>query len=303
MASRPLGAPCSAACNTSSNVRRLSHFALAYGLLLTAASRGADFPQRIVSLSPDLTELLYGIGAFNRVVAVSNYDTYPSQVASLPHLGDLQSPSFEKLAGLRPDLVVINKAQAPFLENTLKDLHLRVLTARNQTIAQVYETMAAIGRATGNETTANQLIATTRRQLEAIAGKTAKLSKPSVVLIVDRTPGTLRDLYAATDGSYLAELVAIAGGRIAIATTEIGYRKLDKEQLIAINPDIVLDFNQAPKSRFAGNYMDAWSEMPELKAVREHRVYDVNEDFVPHASQRMAQTAELFAKRIHPEMK
>jgi ABC-type Fe3+-hydroxamate transport system substrate-binding protein len=81
-----------------------------------------------------------------------------------------------------------------------------------------------------------------------------------------------------------------------------GYTKLRKEDLLAADPDIILDFIQGPKSRFAGDPIEAWQEMPELKAVRAHRVYGVNEDFVPHASQRMVQTAELFARLIHPEI-
>jgi iron complex transport system substrate-binding protein len=254
-------------------------------------------------LSPDLTEMLYGVGAFSRVVAVSKYDTYPPETAKLTRLGDLQTPSFEKLAGLRPDLVLVTKAQAPFLVDALKDLKLHVLTLRNQSIAQVYETIASIGQATGTDAAARRLIATTEAGINNVRSKTQLLPRPSVVLIVDRTPGTLRDLYAATGGSYLAELVEIAGGRIALPATEIGYRKLSKENLLALDPDVILDFNQAPPSRFAGNYMEAWRDMPELRAVRTHRVYDVNEDFVPHASQRVVQTAELFAKKLHPEIK
>ena len=92
-------------------------------------------------------------------------------------------------------------------------------------------------------------------------------------------------------------------GKIAIKPVEHGYTKLAKEDLLAANPEVILDFIQGPKSRFAGDPMEAWKEMPELKAVRGHRVYGVHEDFVPHASQRMVQTAELFAKLIHPEIK
>jgi iron complex transport system substrate-binding protein len=123
------------------------------------------------------------------------------------------------------------------------------------------------------------------------------------VLIVDRTPGTLRDLYTATDGSYLAEIVGIAGGRIAVSAVKSGYKKLSKEDLLAADPDVILDFVQGPQSRFGDNPTAAWADMSELKAVRGHRLYSVGEDYVPHASQRMVQTAELFAKKIHPELK
>lgn len=271
-------------------------------LLLADFAMAADMPQRIVSLSPDLTEMLYGVGAFNRVVGVSNYDTYPPEAAKLPRLGQLHSPSFEKLITMRPDLVVINNAQAPFLEDTLNQLGLRVLKTSNRSLQEIYAAMIAIGHATGNESEAAKLVAATRGGLDRVARKISQLPKPRVVLIVDRTPGTLRDLYTATDGSFLAELVGIAGGRIAVPPVESGYRKLAKEDLLAINPDIILDFVQGAKGRFAGDPMEAWREMPELKAVRAGSVHGASGDFVPHASQRIVQTAELFAKLIHPEL-
>jgi iron complex transport system substrate-binding protein len=292
----PPGAQRRLVCSSSFDMRRA--FLFAFAVLLCAA----DVPRRIVSLSPDLTEMLFGVGAFSRVVGVSNYETYPPEVARLPHLGQLHNPSFEKLTAIRPDLVIINNAQAPFLEDTLKELGFRILKTSNRSIQEVYTSMLAIGHATGNDAEAAKLVASTRQGLDRVARKTAGASRPRVVLIVDRTPGTLRDLYTATDGSYLAELVEIAGGRIVVPRVESGYTKLRKEDLLAANPDIILDFVQGPKSRFAGDPSEAWGEMPELKAVRSHRVCSVSEDYVPHASQRMVQTAELFARRIHPEL-
>src|SRR5262249_42596692 len=137
---------------------------------------------------------------------------------------------------------------------------------------------------------------------DRVARGTARLAKPRVLLVVDRTPGTLRDLHTATDGSYLAELVQIAGGRIAVAPVPSGYTKLRKEDLLAADPEIILDFIYGPKSRFAGNPLEAWRDMPELTAVRKRQVHGIMEDYVPHASQRMVQTAQLFAKLIHPEV-
>jgi len=269
-------------------------------IFLAARAGGADIPQRIVSLSPDLTEILYGVGAFNRVVAVSNYDNYPPETAKLPHLGQLHNPSFEKLTALHPDLVVINKAQAPFVEETLNELGLRVLKTSNQSIEEVYAAMVTIGKATGEEAGAAKLVAETREGLARVSRQTAGLPKQPLVLIVDRTPGTLRDLYTATAGSYLSELIEIAGGHIMVPPVPHGYKKFDKEELLALNPGMILDLVQGPKSRFGGNPLEPWQELPELKAVRDHKIYGVNEDYVPHASQRMVQTAELFARLIHP---
>jgi len=275
-------------------------FLLALSCALCAV--GADVPQRIVSLSPDLTEMLYGVGAFNRVVGVSNYETYPPEATKLPRLGDLYHPDLEKLTAMRPNLVLINNAQAPFLEDTLKQLGLRVLKTSNRSIPEIYAAIIAIGHAAGNDGEAAALVAATRESLDRVARKTARLPKPRVMLIVNRTPGTLRDLVTATEGSFLAELVETAGGHIVAPPAKSGYGRLAKEDLLALDPDIILDFIHGPQSRLAGDPVEAWSQMPELKAVLGHRIHGVNQDFVPHASQRIAQTAELFAKLIHPEV-
>ena len=276
---------------------------LVIGFALALSAAGADIPRRIVSLSPNVTEMLYGMGAFGQVVGISDYCTYPPEVAKLPSVGGWHNPSLEKLAGLAPDLVIIDGGQAPFIEDKFRALGLRVMAVSDHKIQDVYDSMAALGKATGHAAEAARLIAATRDGLAGVARRTARLPKPKVVLIVDRTPGTLRDLYTATGGGFLAELVGIAGGQPALAATQRGYEKLSKEDLLAANPDVILDFIHGMKSRFSGDPMEAWREMSELKAVQGGRVRGVNEDYVPHASQRMVQTAELFARLLHPEVK
>jgi ABC-type Fe3+-hydroxamate transport system substrate-binding protein len=178
-------------------------------------------------------------------------------------------------------------------------LGLRILKISNWSIEETYAAMTTLGHATGNDTQAAKLVADTRAGLDRIARKTARLPKLRVVIVVDRTPGTLRELTTATGGSYLAELIAIAGGQVVVPVNKNGYAALSKENLLAINPDVILDCIHESKGVLAGDPMAPWQGLPELKAVREHRVYGLDQDYVPHASQRMVQTAELFAKAIH----
>ena len=272
-------------------------------LAFAIAAFAGDAPKRIVSLSPNVTEMLYGIGAFPDVVGVSDYNTYPPEVKDLPSVGGWHDPNLETLLKLRPSLVIIDDAQAPFVQGKIRELGFPVLVVPSRTVADVYTAIDELGRATGRTAGAEQLVSATRDALARLARRTAGLSKPSVVLIVNRTPGTLRDLYTATDGSFLAELVQIAGGRVVVPAVARGYNRLSKEDLLVMNPDVILDFIHGSRSRLAGDPMEVWKEMPELKAVRNARVYGVQEDYVPHASQRIAQTASLFARLIHPEVK
>jgi iron complex transport system substrate-binding protein len=263
----------------------------------------ADAPKRLVSLSPNVTEMLYGIGAFPDVVGVSDYNTYPPEVKDLPSVGGWHNPNLEKLLAMRPGLVIADDAQAPFVQQKIRDLGFPVLVVPSHTVADIYTAIGDLGRATGRTEGAERLVKATRDALERVSRRTAGLRKPNVVVIVNRTPGTLRDLYTATDGSFLAELVQIAGGRIVVPADARGYNRLSKEDVLAINPDVILDFIHGTRSRLAGDPMEVWKEMSELKAVRSGRLYGVQEDYVPHASQRIAETAALFARLIHPEAK
>jgi len=273
-----------------------------FGLLAALCLASANDPHRIVSLSPNMTEILYGIGAFDRVAGVSDYCTYPPEVSKLPSVGGWRNPSLEKLAALRPDLVILDEGQATFIKDSIQQLGLPIVVTADRTVADVLAAMLTLGRVTGHQAQAERLAASTRENLAQISRKTFALPKLRVVVIVDRTPGTLRDLYTATDGSFYAELVTVAGGAIAIQPARTGYAKLSKEDLMAADPDVILDFIHGAQGRLAGDPMEAWRDLPELKAVRNRRVYGVNEDFVPHASQRIVDTARLFAKLIHPEV-
>ncbi len=256
-------------------------------------------PRRIVSGSPAVTEILYGIGAFDRVVAVTEYCTYPPEAQALPKIGGWATPSVEKVAAFHPDLVAYTDAQAPFLEGPLAKLGIRTVVARGQRIEDAFAAMATLGKATGSEREAERLAAEVRGALERVRARAARLPHPSVLCIVDRTPGTLRDLYAATEGSFLAELIGIAGGRVVGGAARGGYGRINKEAVLTADPQVVLDvmaLNTAPHPEAA------WQDLPELDAVRHGRIYVVRDAFVVHDSQMIAKTAVLFARLLHPEV-
>jgi iron complex transport system substrate-binding protein len=270
--------------------------------LLFAALAFAAPPRRIVSVSPVVTEILYGIGAFNRVVAVTDYCLYPPQAKSLPKVGGWATPSVERIVGFRPDLVAFSDAQVPFLEMPLEQLGIHTAIARSQTIQDAYDAIATLGRATGNEVQAARLVAKIKTSLDTVRRRAADLPHRSVICIVDRTPGTLRDLYAVTEGSYLAELISIAGGIPAGGSSRLGYGKISKEALVTINPEVILDIEPGSQTNAGAHPEAAWQELPEIGAVRHGHVYIVRDEFVPHDSQMIAKTAVLFARILHPEV-
>jgi iron complex transport system substrate-binding protein len=183
----------------------------------------------------------------------------------------------------------------------LGQLGLRTLVVPSRTLADVFEAISLIGRAAGHRAQARELAARVHSRLDAVRRRTSRLPRRRILLVVDRTPGTLRDLYVATRGSFLADLVDVAGGQCVAAPEPGGYSKISKEAVVALAPELIVDFVHGSTTRLGEDAIAVWNDLSILRAVRERQVYPVRNEFMPHASQFVADTAELFAHIIHPE--
>lgn len=265
------------------------------------ASQGK--PARIISLTPSTTEILHGVGAFDRVVAVSDYCSYPPEAASLPRVGGWNNPNMEQIASLRPDLVIFSDAQAQFVKDKVEAAGIKTLSVPSQTLEDAYTAITLVGRATGDEAAAERLREQTRASVETVRLATERLPRLRVLCVVDRVPGTLRDLYTAGGDSFIAQLIRVAGGEPISPPTREGWGKMQKEAIVALDPDVVLDLMMHKEA--AGGYgedtLAVWRELPSLRAVREGRIHPVRDETVLHPSQLVGESARKFARLIHPE--
>ncbi|MGH9903029.1 MAG: ABC transporter substrate-binding protein, partial [Pyrinomonadaceae bacterium] len=127
------------------------------------------------------------------------------------------------------------------------------------------------------------------------------LQRRRVLCVVDRMPGTLRDLYTAADGSFLEQLIEAAGGESIAPPAASGWGKITKEAVVALDPEIIIDMVQGAEGAFAEDAQAVWRELPRVRAVREGRVHPLREPSVLHPSQFVGDTARRFAEIIHPE--
>lgn len=264
-------------------------------------AEAGESPRRIVSLSPSATEILYGVGAFGRVVAVSDYCDYPPEVKGLPRVGGWNNPNLEQIAALKPDLVVFASAQEQFVKDKIEALGIRTLSIPSNSLDDAYTAITEIGRATGQEAEAQKLLSETRAKVEDVRARTRSLERRRVLCVVDRVPGTLRDLYSATRGSFIAQLVEVAGGASIAPPEKGGWGKITKEAVVALDPEVIIDMVQSAEGRFAEDPQAVWRELPQVRAVREGRIYPVRETSMLHPSQFVGDTARRFAEMIHPE--
>jgi len=259
-------------------------------------------PARIVSLSPNTTEILHGVGAFPRVVAVSNYCKYPPESRELPHVGGWNNPNLEEIAALRPDLVVFSEPQAQFVQDKIESMGVRTLAVPGQTLEDAYSSIERVGRAAGEEDAARRLIEETRRAVEEVRARTASLPRRRVLCVVDRVPGTLRDIYTAAPGSFIAQLIEAAGGEAVSPPSGQLWGKMQKEAVVALDPEVVIDLMMQPEGgRLAEDPRAVWDELSTLRAVREGRVHALKDETMLHPSQFVGDTARRFAELIHPE--
>ena len=271
------------------------------GTVAPAPASGTK-PARIISLTPSTTEILHGVGAFERVVAVSDYCSYPPEAAKLPRVGGWNNPNMEQIAGLRPDLVIFSDAQAQFVKDKVEAAGIRTLSVPSQTLEDAYKSIEMVGRATGDEEAARKLLEQTRMSVETVRLTTERLPKRRVLCVVDRVPGTLRDLYTAGGDSFIAQLIRIAGGEPVSPPTREGWGKMQKEAIVALDPDVILDLiMQKPTGGLAEDTLAVWKELPTLRAVRDGRVHPVRDETVLHPSQLVGASARKFAELIHPE--
>ena len=258
-------------------------------------------PQRIVSISPSVTEILYGVGAWPQVVAVSQFCSYPEDVKNKPRVNGWEKTNLEQLTALRPDLVIGVAAQAPFLQDKLTELGIRSLFLNSNTLSDVYKAIEEIGKVSGHEREATELLSKTKSEIETVRKAVNDRQPLKVLCVVDRVPGTIRELYTATRGSYLDELITIAGGQSIAPEAEHGWGKITKEAAVSLNPEVIIDMIQSSKGNFGEDPVAVWQELSDVRAVQNKRIYPIRDDMAIHPSQFVGHTARVFAGVIHPE--
>jgi iron complex transport system substrate-binding protein len=273
-------------------------------ILLLAAALSAAPPERIVSTAPSITELLYALGLGNRVVGVTRYCRYPPDAQTKPKIGDYTSPNLEAIAALRPDLVVVQNNPI-HLADKLGALHLRVLEINQESIAAIYKSIHDMGAATGTQHAASQLSDSILNGLTMIRARLAPLPRVRMMFVVGRSPNRLDGLVVAGRASYLNEVIEAAGGENIFRDAVAGYPKVSLEEVMARNPDVIVDMGDMSDTvgvtdEHKKSVTRLWDQIPNLAAVKNHRVYAVASDIFVVPGPRVIDAAKAFAEMLHP---
>ncbi len=238
---------------------------LAFATPVRAAGPGAH---RIVSMNPSLTRILVAIGARDTLVGVDEFSARAEPaVGSLPRVGGLYAPSLESVVALRPDLVVLVPSfeQREF-RTRLDQLGLAVQEYDPVRFEQVLDTIRSLGERVGHESEAQARIDAIRRAQAAVQRAVARRIPPTAVLVLQREP-----LFVAGRGSFLDEMLAMAGARNLGAELGETWPRTSVEWLVGVAPQVILDSDSdpAPAAGF-------WARWPSIPAVAQGRVVAVD---------------------------
>jgi ABC-type Fe3+-hydroxamate transport system substrate-binding protein len=249
-------------------------------------------PTRIVSLVPATTELLFALGAGRKLVGRTHWDEWPAEALAIPDLGPGVRPNVEAVLAAHPDLVVLyassdNRAAAM----RLRSAGIPTLSLKVDRIEHFERSAMMLGRILGDTGTARTVVDSVRATLDRVANRTARLQRPRVLWPVDVAP-----VIVIGAGSFLNQLVEIAGGTNVYGDMAAVSPQLSLEDVHARDPDIVL-VNPGLSARIRSDA--AWRR---LRAVREGRVLEADEVLMGRPSVRMGEAAVALARLLHPEL-
>jgi len=257
---------------------------------------------RIVSTLPSTTEMLFALGLGDRVVAVSAFCRYPPQVKSLPSVGNVLRPDFERILTLRPDLVVISDG-TPELAGRLRAAQVPFVAVATTTLADVSTSMVRVGAAAGIEPHAREVVAGLEARLRRVSALAVARPRPRVLVIVGRDPATLSGIVAAGRGSYLDDLVTLAGGdNIVSRVSSLPYPAVSLESILGLDPEVIVDtINMSAidwQQRRRADDQKLWERYQTLSAVRAGRVHATASDALVTPGPRVVEVAEWLAGLI-----
>jgi len=254
-------------------------------------------PERIVSLDPSITEILFALGLNSEVVGVTDYCDYPEQARSKSKVGGYINPNIEAIALLEPNLVVTTlKADTPRLIQQLEDFGIRVFVLDPKRIEDIFENISSLAKLTNRQERARELLGNLKQRLHEVKTKVDGISRPGVFLEMGTDP-----LISVGPGSFANDLIEIAGGRNVAGQSSSRYPRYTLEEILLADPEVIIICSMTPDDPCLAQ-IRWWQRWTNISAVRNGRIYIVEANLITRPGPRMIGGLMEIAKAIHPEI-
>jgi iron complex transport system substrate-binding protein len=257
---------------------------------------------RIITLAPNAAEIIAALGLSSRLLAVSTFCVYPPQLESLPRIGGLFNPDLEAIVRLEPDLLVL-RGRSRTLEQLCADRQIRVYLDPTERFDDIYTTIAELGAILGRREAAETLQGDMRRRADRIAAVVAGRPRPRVFLTIARKPGSLSAILTASRGTFLDEVINLAGGENVFAHLAMDYPQVSPEAILAAQPEVIVE--AMPEAEGGPELVERvrtlWRGLGPIPAVQNNRVYVLTADNALIPSPRVVEVIARLAEWLHPE--
>lgn len=258
--------------------------------------------QKIISLAPSNTELLFAVGAGSQVIAREEFSNYPQEAQALPSVGgSMGKYDTEKMVSLQPDLVLASPLTAPETLQALKDLGFTLVVVPNPTtLEDMYANIELVGKITGHENEAQELVASLKDRQQKILAVVAKASsKPKVFYELDASQDPAKP-WTSGPGTFIDQLITLAGGVNVGASLQGEWAQISLEELLVQNPDVILlgdaNWGVTPESVAQRT---GWEK---LDAVKNGKVFPINDDLISRPGPRQIDGLAELVRLLHPEL-
>lgn len=241
----------------------------------------------IVSLAPNLTEIVFAVGAGDRLVGVTTFCNYPKETAGIRKVGDTQKPNIETIVALKPQIVFVSTAsQLEAFTKTLDQQGIAVFVAGPNALDEIYKSIETIGEIVGNPQKAGNLVQELKERASSARGPIVYGSLPKVFVQIDKD-----SLYTVGKDSYITDIISKAGGVSATADLATAYPKISRETALAMNPDVIVisesENNREPNEAFRNS-----------PAVKNGKVFRINADLLSRPGPRVVDALEQIAEKL-----
>ncbi|HEV8236908.1 MAG TPA: helical backbone metal receptor, partial [Gemmatimonadaceae bacterium] len=199
-------------------------------------------PRRIISLVPATTEMLFAMGAGDRIAGVSDYDRFPPEVSKFPKVGGLIDPNVERVISLRPDLVIVYDTQTD-LKQQLDRARIPVFRYVHRGLPDITETLRALGERVGSKAEAEAAAARMESQLAAVRARVAGRPRPTTLLVFGRDAGALRHIDASGGYGFLHDVLELAGGTDVLGDLKQQSVDVSTEMILRRAPEVIIELH------------------------------------------------------------
>jgi iron complex transport system substrate-binding protein len=261
-----------------------------------------QYPQRIISMSPSITETLFALGVGDRVVGVTDFCSYPKEACTLPKIGGLLNPSVEAWIRLKPDLI-IHQDDSHKLRINAENLGIKTLAISMSHLKNIFKTIKNFGEILGCETAAHALVEKLQSGIQHQQARLKNIPKKSALLILGDGSDPGGALYAVGRSTFLGELLELAGGENILTDSAINYPQISKEYILRHSPEVIIE--AGPKANLSPDEKEKklrqWQQFPTLTAVRNKTIYFIGADYILIPGPRFLNILDHFTRVIHPE--